>query len=62
MGRSHTVGIIGFGNACYGPWQVLTNIEVELKKQGYGLTFSFLDDPSHAALEEIFAQLETSLT
>jgi DNA-binding LacI/PurR family transcriptional regulator len=57
-GRSHTIGIISFGNAYYGPWQVLTSIEQSLKQKGYSLTISFIDYTDPNALRDCFGQLE----
>ena len=57
-GRSHTIGIISFANAYYGPWQVLTSVENSLKQKGYSLTISFIDYKEADALANCLRQLE----
>lgn len=57
-GRSQSIGIISFGSAYYGPWQVLTSIEASLRQKAYSLIISFIEDSDTDALERSFSQLE----
>ncbi len=57
-GRSNSIGIISFGNAYYGPWQVLKGIEASLKQKGYKLHINFIDDPQTETLEDLFADID----
>ncbi len=56
-GRSHTLGVIGYGLGYYGPSKVLTGIERRANELGYSLLLSLLRDPENNSGEEIFHNL-----
>ncbi len=57
QGRSHTLGVAGYGLGYYGPSRVLTGIERGANELGYSLLLSLLRDPDTNDGEEIFHNL-----
>ena len=55
--RSNTVGIVGFDTRYFGPAQVLVNIEAVLKREGYGLAFTSIDDATFAAVRRASSEM-----
>lgn len=55
--RSNTIGIVGFDTRYYGPSQMLVNIESVLKREGYGLAFTSIDDGTVAAVERASSEI-----
>ncbi len=55
--RSNTIGIVGFDTRYFGPSQMLVNIEAALKREGYGLTFTSIDDGTVAALQRASSEI-----
>lgn len=45
QGRSHTIGVVGYGLSYYGPSRILTGIERRANDLGYSLLLSLLRDP-----------------
>jgi LacI family transcriptional regulator len=56
-GRSHTIGVVGYGLRYYGPSQVLTGIERRANELGYSLILSLLREPESDSGEEAFKHL-----
>jgi LacI family transcriptional regulator len=57
QGRSHTLGVAGYGLSYYGPSRVLTGIERRANELGYSLLLNLLRDPETEDGEEIFHNL-----
>src|SRR5512135_565762 len=57
QGRSHTIGVVGYGLSYYGPSRVLTGIQRQANELGYSLLLSLLREPENSAGEEILANL-----
>ncbi len=57
QGRSHTIGVVGYGLSYYGPSRVLTGIERRANELGYSLLLSLLRDPETNDGEAIFHNL-----
>jgi len=57
QGRSHTLGVVGYGLSYYGPSRVLTGIERRGNELGYSLLLGLLRDPETNNGEEIFRSL-----
>ncbi|HEX9018543.1 MAG TPA: LacI family DNA-binding transcriptional regulator, partial [Anaerolineaceae bacterium] len=57
QGRSHTLGVVGYGLGYYGPSRVLTGIERRANELGYSLLLSLLRDPEINTGEGIFHAL-----
>ena len=55
--RSNTIGIVGFDTRYYGPSQMLVNIESVLKREGYGLAFTSIDDGTVAAVQRASSEI-----
>ncbi|MBN1965768.1 MAG: substrate-binding domain-containing protein [Anaerolineae bacterium] len=55
--RSHTLGLIVFGMAFYGPTQMVINIERAARAAGYDLIFSNLADATVEAMEASISAL-----
>jgi len=55
--RSNTIGIVGFDTRYYGPAQMLVNIESVLKREGYGLAFTSIDDGTVAAVQRAISEI-----
>jgi DNA-binding LacI/PurR family transcriptional regulator len=55
--RSNTIGIVGFDTRFYGPAQMLVNIESVLKREGYGLAFTSIDDATFAAVQRASSEI-----
>jgi hypothetical protein len=45
QGRTHTLGVVGYGLSYYGPARVLTGIERRANEMGYSLLLSLLREP-----------------
>jgi LacI family transcriptional regulator len=56
-GRSHTVGVVGYGLGYYGPSRVITGIERRVNDLGYSLLLSLLREPESNDGEAIFHSL-----
>lgn len=56
-GRTHTLGVVGYGLSFYGPARVLTGIERHANKLGYSLLLGLLRDPEIDNGEDIFQNL-----
>jgi LacI family transcriptional regulator len=57
QGRSHTIGVVGYGLSYYGPSRVLTGIERQANELGYSLILSLLREPETSSGEDILANL-----
>jgi LacI family transcriptional regulator len=57
QGRSHTLGVAGYGLSYYGPSRVLTGIERRANELGYSLLLNLLRDPELEDGEQIFHNL-----
>jgi LacI family transcriptional regulator len=57
QGRSHTIGVVGYGLSYYGPARVLTGIERRANEMGYSLLLGLLREPETDPGEEIFQNL-----
>jgi LacI family transcriptional regulator len=57
QGRSHTIGVVGYGLSYYGPSRVLTGIERQANELGYSLILSLLREPEASAGEDILTNL-----
>lgn len=57
QGRSHTLGVVGYGVSYYGPSRVVTGIERRANELGYSLLLSLVRDPETNDGEEIFRNL-----
>lgn len=57
QGRSHTLGVIGYGLSYYGPSRVLTGIERRARELGYSLLLSLLREPDTNDGQEVFHSL-----
>lgn len=57
QGRSHTIGVLGYGLRYFGPSRVLTGIERRANELGYSLLLSLLRDPEINTGEEVFHNL-----
>src|SRR5512135_77118 len=57
QGRSHTLGVVGYGLSYYGPSRVLTGIERRANELGYSLLLSLLREPDTNDGKEIFHNL-----
>lgn len=57
QGRTHTIGVVGYGLSYYGPARVLTGIERRANEVGYSLLLSLLREPETDQGEEIFQNL-----
>lgn len=57
QGRSHTLGVVGYGLSYYGPSRVLTGVERRANELGYSLLLSLLRDPDTNDGEDIFHSL-----
>ena len=57
QGRSHTIGVVGYGLGYYGPSRILTGIERQANELGYSLLFCLLRQPEKNLGEELFANL-----
>jgi LacI family transcriptional regulator len=57
QGRSHTIGVVGYGLGYYGPSRVVTGIERRANELGFSLLFSLLRDPETNDGKEIFNNL-----
>lgn len=55
--RSHTIAIIAFGMAYYGPLQMLLNIESAAKAAGYDLIFSTVSEMSVQSFRDAIERL-----
>ncbi len=55
--RSHTIAIISYGMAYYGPSQMLINIESAAKNAGYDLIFSMVSHPTSEDFRAAFDSL-----
>ena len=56
-GRTHTLGVVGYGLSYYGPARILTGIERRANDTGYSLLLSLLREPETNHGEEIFQNL-----
>ena len=56
-GRTHTLGVVGYGLSFYGPARVLTGIERRANETGFSLLLSLLREPEVDNGEEIFQNL-----
>ncbi|MEJ2291679.1 MAG: LacI family DNA-binding transcriptional regulator [Deinococcales bacterium] len=59
--RSKSVGIIGYGTTHYGPSQMVSHIEADLKAKGYALVYAAVPDLSVDVLREQIATLRDQL-
>lgn len=57
MRRSNTVGVVGFDTRYFGPSQTLVNIEAVLKREGYGLAFTSIDDGTVAGVQRASSEI-----
>lgn len=57
QGRSHTIGVVGYGLGYYGPSRVVTGIERRANELGFTLLFSLLRDPDTDDGKKIFNNL-----
>jgi LacI family transcriptional regulator len=57
QGRTHTIGVVGYGLGYYGPARVLTGIERRATEMGYSLLLGLLREPEIDNGEEIFHNL-----
>lgn len=57
QGRSHTLGVVGYGLSYYGPSRVLTGIERRANELGYSLMLNLLHDPDTNDGQDIFYRL-----
>lgn len=57
QGRSHTLGVVGYGLGYYGPSRILTGIERQANDLGYTLLLSLLRQPETNLGEDLFANL-----
>lgn len=57
QGRSHTIGVVGYGLSFYGPARVLTGIERRANEVGYSLLLGLLHEPETDHGEEVFQGL-----
>ena len=55
--RSNTIGIVGFDTRYFGPSQMLVHIEAVLKREGYGLAFTSIDDGTYAAVQRASSEI-----
>ncbi|MBN2472417.1 MAG: LacI family DNA-binding transcriptional regulator [Anaerolineae bacterium] len=55
--RSHTIAILSYGMAYYGPSQMLINIESAAKEAGYDLIFSMISEPTPENFRDAFDSL-----
>lgn len=56
-GRTHTLGVVGYGLSFYGPARVLTGIERRANELGFSLLLSLLREPEANDGEDIFQNL-----
>jgi LacI family transcriptional regulator len=56
-----TVGIIGYGTTHYGPSQMVANVEVGLRAQGYALVYATVPDLSEDGLRNQITALRNQL-
>lgn len=57
QGKSHTIGVVGYGLGYYGPSRILTGIERQANELGYSLLFSLLRQPEQNLGEDLFTNL-----
>ena len=57
QGRSHTIGVVGYGLSYYGPSRILTGIERQANELGYSLLLGLLRRPEDNSGEDLFANL-----
>ncbi len=57
QGRSHTIGVVGYGLGYYGPSRTLTGIERQANELGYTPLLSLLREPDANAGESILPNL-----
>jgi LacI family transcriptional regulator len=57
QGRSHTIGVVGYGLTYYGPARVLTGIERRANDLGYSLLLSLLREPENDPGEDVLEGL-----
>jgi LacI family transcriptional regulator len=57
QGRTHTLGVVGYGLSYYGPARVLTGIERRANEMGYSLLLSLLREPETNQGQEVFQNL-----
>ncbi len=57
QGRTHTLGVVGYGLSYYGPARVLTGIERRANEMGYSLLLSLLREPETTTGMEVYQNL-----
>ena len=57
QGRSHTIGVVGYGLGLYGPSQTLAGILRKANQQGYSVLPYMLNDPQPADPGQIIGEL-----
>jgi LacI family transcriptional regulator len=57
QGRSHTIGVVGYGLGYYGPSRTLTGVERQANELGYSLLLSLLREPEASTGESILPNL-----
>lgn len=57
QGRTHTIGVVGYGLGYYGPSRTLTGIQRQANELGYSLLLSLLRNPDNNLGEDLFANL-----
>jgi DNA-binding LacI/PurR family transcriptional regulator len=57
QGRSHTIGVVGYGLGYYGPSRTLTGVERQANELGYTPLLSLLREPEENAGESILPNL-----
>jgi LacI family transcriptional regulator len=57
QGKSHTIGVVGYGLGYYGPSRILTGIERQANELGYSLLFSLLRQPEQNLGKDLFTNL-----
>lgn len=56
-GRTHTLGVVGYGLSYYGPARVLTGIERRANEMGFSLLLSLLREPENSNGVDIYQSL-----
>jgi len=57
QGRSHTIGVVGYGLSYYGPSRTLTGIERRANELGYSLLLSLMREPETSTGQNILDNL-----
>jgi len=57
QGRTHTLGVVGYGLGYYGPSRTSTGIERQINELGYSLLLSLMREPDAGAGNELLGSL-----